>query len=63
MSEPGVNNNLPDFPTWKRENLDRFARDAYIKLQQQDEELQRLRLEVKVAVAELKRVMVGDDYA
>ena len=34
----------PYFDTWKHQTLVRFAKDAYEKLQRQDEELQRLRL-------------------
>ena len=35
----------PHFETWSHENLVKFAKEAYEKLQRQDEELQRLRLE------------------
>ena len=37
----------PYFDTWKHQTLVRFAKDAYEKLQRQDEELQRLRLLTK----------------
>lgn len=33
----------PYFETWSHENLAKFARSCYLRLQQQDEELQRLR--------------------
>ena len=33
----------PYFETWERENLVKFAKEAYEKLQRQEEELQRLR--------------------
>ena len=34
----------PYFDTWKHQTLVRFAKEAYEKLQRQEEELQRLRL-------------------
>jgi hypothetical protein len=34
----------PHFETWSHENLVKFAKEAYEKLQRQDEELQSLRL-------------------
>lgn len=33
----------PYFETWSHENLVKFAKEAYAKLQRQEEELQRLR--------------------
>lgn len=35
--------NGPYFETWSHENLVKFAKEAYAKLQRQEEELQRLR--------------------
>jgi hypothetical protein len=34
----------PYFESWEHENLVKFAKEAYAKLQQQEEELQRLRI-------------------
>ena len=36
---------MPYFDTWSHENLVKFAKEAYEKLQQKDEALQRIRLE------------------
>jgi hypothetical protein len=33
----------PYFESWEHDNLVKFAKEAYAKLQQQEEELQRLR--------------------
>jgi len=33
----------PYFESWEHDNLVKFAKDAYAKLQKQEEELQRLR--------------------
>lgn len=34
---------MPYFETWEHENLVKFCKEAYEKLQRQEEELQRLR--------------------
>ena len=34
---------LPTFSTWTRENLERFAAEAYLKMQTQHELIQHLR--------------------
>ncbi len=45
-----MSTNDPDFTTWQHETLASFARDAYGKLQRQDEEIQQLRLDLKDAI-------------
>ena len=42
----------PYFETWKHQTLVRFAKEAYEKLQRQEEELQRLRLELRERLAQ-----------
>jgi len=37
---------LPNFPAWNRETLDRFAHDAYIKLQKQAEIIEKLKADL-----------------
>jgi chaperonin cofactor prefoldin len=39
--------NGPAFDVWKQETLAEFARDAYNKLQEQAEEIERLRADLK----------------
>jgi hypothetical protein len=41
---------MPTFSTWERATLDRFAAEAYAKLQQQDDEIQQLKSELKKAL-------------
>lgn len=38
---------MPHFRTWSHESLARFATDAYLKMQEQSEEISRLQLESK----------------
>ena len=41
----------PTFNTWDRLTLDRFAMDAYLRLQQQEDQLEQLRGDLKDAIA------------
>lgn len=40
----------PTFATWDRATLDRFALDAYLRLQQQQDQLEQLRGDLKDAI-------------
>ncbi len=40
----------PTFSTWDRATLDRFALDAYLRLQQQQDQLEQLRGDLKDAI-------------
>jgi hypothetical protein len=46
---------LPNFAAWERQTLDRFALDAYIRLQQQQEALEQLRQDLRDAMALLRK--------
>ena len=48
-------NDLPNFATWERQTLDKFALDAYIRLQQQQEALEQLRGDLKDAMQLLRK--------
>jgi hypothetical protein len=37
-------NDLPNFGAWSNENLANFCKDSYIRMQEQQEELQRIKL-------------------
>jgi hypothetical protein len=50
-------NDLPNFAAWERVTLDRFALDAYIRLQQQQEALEQLRGDLKDAIEAYRAVM------
>ena len=41
----------PTFSTWERKNLDKFALEAYLRLQQQQDQLEQLRGDLKDAIA------------
>jgi len=47
-------NDLPNFAAWKRQTLDRFALDAYIRLQQQQEAIEQLRQDLRDAMKLLR---------
>ena len=41
----------PTFSTWDRATLDKFALEAHLRLQQQQDQLEQLRLDLKDAIA------------
>jgi len=47
----------PTFSTWDRATLDRFALDAYLRLQQQQDQLEQLRGDLKDAIEAYRAVM------
>ena len=48
---------MPEFKTWSRENLDQFAYEAYMKLQEQEDLIQQLNYDLKDAI-EAYRVLM-----
>jgi len=46
---------LPNFAAWERTTLDRFALDAYLRLQAQQEALEQLRGDLKDAMQLLRK--------
>ena len=46
---------LPNFAAWERQTLDKFALDAYLRLQAQQEALEQLRGDLRDAMAELRK--------
>ena len=41
----------PTFSTWERKNLDKFALETYLRLQEQQDQLEQARLDLKDAIA------------
>lgn len=41
----------PTFNTWNRETLDQFAMEAYLRMKEQQEQLEQARLDLKDAIA------------
>ena len=48
-------NDLPNFAAWERLTLDKFALDAYLRLQAQQEALEQLRQDLRDAMALLRK--------
>jgi hypothetical protein len=48
-------NDLPNFAAWERQTLDKFALDAYLRLQQQQEALEQLRGDLRDAMQLLRK--------
>ena len=47
----------PTFATWERQTLDKFALEAHLRLQQQQDQLEQLRLDLKDAIKAYRAVM------
>ena len=48
-------NYLPNFAAWSNENLANFAKDAYLRMQAQQNAIEQLRGDFKDAMAELRK--------
>ena len=49
---------LPNFAAWSNKNLADFAAEAYIRMQEQQEEIEHLKLDAKAALEAARRVML-----
>ena len=49
----------PTFATWDRTVLDKFALDAYLRLQQQQDQLEQLRGDLKDAIEAYRALNKG----
>ena len=47
---------LPNFPAWSQENLAKFAAEAYIRMQQQQDTIEQLQGDFKDAMVELRKL-------
>jgi hypothetical protein len=61
-------NDIPNFAAWSNENLANFAKDSYIRMQQQQDAIMQLRGDLKDAMVELRkhtgdRLNVGNPVA
>ena len=52
-------NDMPNFAAWSNENLANFAKDSYLRMQQQQEAIMQLRGDLKDAMVELRK-QAGD---
>ena len=48
----------PNFAAWSNENLAKFAKEAYARMQEQQEEIEHLKLDAKAALEAARRAMV-----
>ena len=46
---------LPNFAAWSNENLAKFAKDAYLRMQAQQEAIEQLQGDFKDAMVELRK--------
>ena len=52
----------PTFNTWDRAVLDKFALDAYLRLQQQQDQLEQLRSDLKDAIEAYQAVIRKPEF-
>ena len=55
-------NDIPTFATWDRATLDDFARDACIKMQQQQETIDQLTLDKKTIFEAYRMLIKGTSH-
>lgn len=55
MNQP---KDLPNFAAWSNENLADFCTEAYIRMQEQQEEIEHLKLDAKAALEAARKAMV-----
>ena len=51
---------MPAFDTWSQENLAKFATEAYLRLQAQQDALEQLRGDLRDAMKEIRRIRQSD---
>jgi hypothetical protein len=52
-----MKNNVPNFAAWSNENLAKFALEAYIRMQEQQEAIEQGQRDLKDAMAELRKAI------
>ena len=50
--------NLPNFAAWSNKNLANFATEAYIRMQEMQEENEHLKLDAKAALEAARKAMI-----
>jgi hypothetical protein len=54
---------MPNFETWDRATLDRFAYECYEKLQEQDDRIQQLQCDLQDAIAAYRELITQPQTA
>lgn len=49
---------MPNFAAWSNENLAKFAAEAYVRMQRQQEEIENLKLDAKAALEAARKAMI-----
>ena len=49
----------PTFSAWERKNLDKFALEAYLRMREQQDQLEQARLDLKDAIAAYRALNKG----
>lgn len=50
-------NDIPNFAAWSNENLASFAKDAYLRMQQQQDAIMQLQGDLKDAMIQLRKLI------
>ena len=50
-------NDIPNFAAWSNENLAKFAKDAYVRMQEQQDTIEQYQRDLKDAMVEVRRYM------
>jgi len=53
-------NDIPNFAAWTNENLSKFALDAYLRLQAQQDAMEQLRGDLKDAMQLIRQIQRSD---
>jgi len=51
-------NDQPNFAAWSNQNLANFAKDSYLRMQQQQEAIEALKNDLNFAMQELRKVVI-----
>lgn len=51
----------PNFAAWNLDTLTRFATDAYLKMQEQQDQIEQLNLDKKTAIEQYRRLLAQHD--
>ena len=57
MKERNTMDNLPNFAAWTNENLAKFATEAYVRMQEQQNAIEQYQGDLKDAMAQLRKAM------
>lgn len=59
---PQTKRDVPNFAAWNTDTLVRFAQDAYVKMQEDADVIEHLRLDLKDAMKLVRQQLNKDDW-